>query len=244
MTELLTIGQLAERSGLKRSALRFYETQGLLQPAQRTEAGYRLYAPEAESQVRFIQRAQRLGFSLNDIRQLMDDQSADADVLALAEARFMALEHSLTELLVQQHEMQLFLRDMQTSGRDDRLYRTLSERVCSGTTAPPARSTLDWLLEHSGCVLSHPVAHAILDALSGNHVHVWQEEDGYAILIVNHAPQIEAGLQKLMELEQPCAVQHTLTYAPHPEGFLLTVTGEQAFLYAQLFLALEPEPTP
>jgi len=147
MTELLTIGQLAERSGLKlaersglkRSALRFYETQGLLQPAQRTEAGYRLYAPEAESQVRFIQRAQRLGFSLNDIRQLMDDQSADADVLALAEARFMALEHSLTELLVQQHEMQLFLRDMQTSGRDDRLYRTLSERVCSGTTAPPAR---------------------------------------------------------------------------------------------------------
>jgi len=47
-----------------------------------------------------------------------------------------------------------------------------------------------------------------------------------------------------MELEQPCAVQHTLTYAPHPEGFLLTVTGEQAFLYAQLFLALEPEPTP
>jgi len=98
----------------------------------------RLYAPEAESQVRFIQRAQRLGFSLTDIRQLMDDQSADADVLALAEARFMALERSLTELLVQQHEMQLFLRDMQTSGRDDRLYRTLSERVCSGTTAPPA----------------------------------------------------------------------------------------------------------
>lgn len=244
MTDLLTIGQLAERSGLKRSALRFYETQGLLQPAQRTEAGYRLYAPEAESQVRFIQRAQRLGFSLTDIRQLMDDQSADADVLALAEARFMALERSLTELLVQQHEMQLFLRDMQTSGRDDRLYRTLSERVCSGTTAPPARSTLDWLLEHSGCVLSRPEAHAILDALSGNHVHVWQEDDGYAILIVNHAPQVEAGLQKLMELEQPCAVQHRLTYTLHPEGFLLTVTGEQAFLYAQLFLALEPEPTP
>lgn len=244
MTDLLTIGQLAERSGLKRSALRFYETQGLLQPAQRTEAGYRLYALEAESQVRFIQRAQRLGFSLTDIRQLMDDQSADADVLALAEARFMALERSLTELLVQQHEMQLFLRDMQTSGRDDRLYRTLSEHVCSGTTAPPARSTLDWLLEHSGCVLSRPEAHAILEALSGNHVHVWQEEDGYAILIVNHAPQVEAGLQKLMELEQPCAVQHRLTYTLHPEGFLLTVTGDQAFLYAQLFLALEPEPTP
>src|SRR5689334_17498826 len=68
---MLTIGELANRTGLRTSALRYYEDQGLLEPAERTAAGYRLYDESAEQTVRFIQRAQRLGFSLTDIGLLL-----------------------------------------------------------------------------------------------------------------------------------------------------------------------------
>ena len=73
MTNLLTIGQLAKKVGLRPSAIRYYEEQGLIQPKERSDAGYRLYAPAAESTLRFIQRAQRLGFSLADIHSLLVD---------------------------------------------------------------------------------------------------------------------------------------------------------------------------
>ena len=53
----LTIGELAKQTGLRTSALRYYEQEGLLSPADRTEAGYRLYAPDSLDTVRLIQRA-------------------------------------------------------------------------------------------------------------------------------------------------------------------------------------------
>ena len=99
---MLTIGQLARRVGLRPSALRYYEAEGLLTPGDRTEAGYRLYTPEAADTVRLIQRAQRLGFSLAEIRALLTAWRAgdldDAALLATAEARYLALELSLIHI--------------------------------------------------------------------------------------------------------------------------------------------------
>ena len=69
--KLMTVGQLAKRTGLRPSALRFYEEQGLLAPTAHSEGGYRLYDAAAEETVRFLLRAQRLGFSLADIRTLL-----------------------------------------------------------------------------------------------------------------------------------------------------------------------------
>lgn len=57
--ELLTIGQLAKRIGVRPSTLRFYEAEGLLSPAVRSEAGYRLYDAEAEQALLLIQRTHR-----------------------------------------------------------------------------------------------------------------------------------------------------------------------------------------
>jgi len=57
-----TIGQLATQVRVRTSTLRYYEEQGLLTPAGRTESGYRLYDEQAEQTLYFIQRAQRLGF--------------------------------------------------------------------------------------------------------------------------------------------------------------------------------------
>lgn len=68
----MTIGKLARRVGLSADALRFYEEEGILRPAGKTEAGYRLYGDDAERRLRFIKHAQQCGMTLSEIRQLLD----------------------------------------------------------------------------------------------------------------------------------------------------------------------------
>ena len=65
------IGQVARRTGLTVDAIRFYEKAGLLLPAARSAGGYRLYHDRHVADLEFIQRAQQLGFSLNEIRELV-----------------------------------------------------------------------------------------------------------------------------------------------------------------------------
>lgn len=254
MTETLTIGQLAERVGLRPSTLRYYEEQGLLAPAARSEAGYRLYAPEAEQTLRFIQRAQRLGFSLADIRVLLqglrEHDLNDETIVAIAEERFLAIERRLTELLVLRHEMELFLLDFRQSTAhhadlpSETLFDRLLARVCAGPPDRPlADSTLEWLFDRTRCTLATPDAQAILDALRGRHIHLWQEGDTYCILIVDHDPAIEAALRALVQLEAECRVHQPPRFAPHEEGYLFVAAGENAFIFARLFLALEQEAT-
>jgi MerR family redox-sensitive transcriptional activator SoxR len=67
----LTIGELAKRSGVRTSALRFYEEQGLLR-SERDGSGYRRYPRAALRQVAFIVFAQRIGMSLNEVGRLLD----------------------------------------------------------------------------------------------------------------------------------------------------------------------------
>ena len=108
--KMLTVGQLAKQVGVRSSTLRFYEDKELLIPDGRSESGYRLYKPAAADRVRLIQRAQRLGFSLADIRPLLDawanKEGKNATVIATAKNRFLALEKQMTQLMVLKHEMQ------------------------------------------------------------------------------------------------------------------------------------------
>jgi DNA-binding transcriptional MerR regulator len=67
----LTIGQVAERTGFRASALRYYEDLGLVTPSARTDAGYRLYDDDALSRLAFIARAKQLGCSLEEITDLL-----------------------------------------------------------------------------------------------------------------------------------------------------------------------------
>lgn len=68
----LTRAVVARMAGVGLETLRFYEQKGLLEEPERNEAGYRIYTPEALERLAFIARAQDLGFSLTDIRQLLD----------------------------------------------------------------------------------------------------------------------------------------------------------------------------
>lgn len=68
---LMTIGEVARQAQVTTSALRFYEAERLVVPASRTTAGYRLYAPEQVDHIRFIRRAQRLGLTLAEVREVL-----------------------------------------------------------------------------------------------------------------------------------------------------------------------------
>ena len=65
------IGSVARQAGVSIDTVRYYEKNGLLNPAARLPSGYRRYEPLQLSRLRFIKRAQQLGFTLKDIRELL-----------------------------------------------------------------------------------------------------------------------------------------------------------------------------
>jgi len=67
----LFIGELAERGGTTRKAIHLYEAAGILAAAQRTASGYRTYDAEAVRVLEFVRRAQRLGFTLVEIGEIV-----------------------------------------------------------------------------------------------------------------------------------------------------------------------------
>lgn len=67
----MTIGTLAQRAQVPISTLRFYERRGLLSPATRTASGYRRYSESDVLRVRFIRRAAELGFTLEELLELL-----------------------------------------------------------------------------------------------------------------------------------------------------------------------------
>lgn len=102
--ETLTIGQVAERTGFTPSSLRYYEGIGLVVPAGRSDAGYRLYDETAVGRLAFIARAKQLGCTLEEITDLLAvwDQSSCGPVQrrfhALVTEKIAATERRLAEL--------------------------------------------------------------------------------------------------------------------------------------------------
>ena len=251
----LTIGQLAKRVGVRTSTLRYYEEEGLLSPTRRSEAGYRLYDERAEETLHFIQRAQRLGFSLDDIRSLLrgwqDGDLTDEAILNIAEARYLTLERQITPMLVLRHELQLFLQDMTRQQRrepDQPHLNRILERICGNPLNQPAETMLNWLVQHTNCHLQSQRGQDLLHQLRGQHVHVWQVEQEYHILITSSDPAIGQVLRELALLEADCQANAHYHQAPelrhNDEGYLFIARGEHAFIFARLFLALETdEPT-
>lgn len=241
----MTIGQLAKASGVSRSTLRYYEEQGLLKPTGRTAAGYRLYAKEASETLRFIQRAQRLGFALNDIGLMLSD-NADSLLNDIAERRYIEIERQLTELLVQRHEMSAFLADIRSKDSDiSSVFDRMIDRICihEHETPAAAAATLDWLVTQSNCVLNDSDAKDLIAPLAGRHIHIWRESNEYKILIPTHDPTVEAALQQVANIEAQCHAHETPRLEKTDEGYLFVAHGERAFLFAQFFLDLESAKT-
>ncbi|MCP2251078.1 DNA-binding transcriptional regulator, MerR family [Lentzea aerocolonigenes] len=69
---MVRISELARAAGVGISTVRFYERRGLVNPTARTGGGYRHYDQEALRRLKFIRRAQRLGFTLTEVEQILD----------------------------------------------------------------------------------------------------------------------------------------------------------------------------
>ncbi len=100
--ETLKIGQLAQRGGVGVETVRFYERQGLIDEPPRRASGYRQYAPETVARLRFIRRAKELGFSLGEIKELLDlrvsPEISTAEVKRTALAKIADLEERIATL--------------------------------------------------------------------------------------------------------------------------------------------------
>jgi MerR family Zn(II)-responsive transcriptional regulator of zntA len=101
---MYTIGKLARQADVTADALRYYEKEGLLAPARKTDAGYRLYDEDAVRRLRFIRQAQRCGFSLGEIGEILALRRSDAacckDVRGVAMDKKLQLEHKIRALQV------------------------------------------------------------------------------------------------------------------------------------------------
>lgn len=249
-SSLLTIGRLAERANVSTSMLRFYEREGLLQPLRRSGSGYRLYGPDAENTLLFIRRAQRLGFSLEDIKLVLGGGAGQKGVpgktvVGIAEQRFLEIERRLTELLVLRHELELFLDDLaervkRSAGEAaTRLYRDLLDHVCGHHDGHVPTASTTRLMRRIGCSLANAERERIFAVLRGRHVHVWREGDGYAVLIPGNDAAVSRALQQLVDAEAGCTAHVDVALTETAEGQMLSAHGDGAFLFAQLFLALE-----
>jgi len=72
MKQGMTIGQVAYEAGVNVQTLRYYERRGILEAPKRSASGYREYSPDTVRLIRFIKRAQDLGFTLSEIEELLD----------------------------------------------------------------------------------------------------------------------------------------------------------------------------
>lgn len=115
----MNIGEAAARSGVPAKTIRYYEDIGLIRPQARGMNGYRVYGDPNVQQLRFIKRARRLGFSVEDCRSLLslyeDRGRASADVKGLALERIAEIDAKLAEL----QQMRLHLTDLIEQCRGD-----------------------------------------------------------------------------------------------------------------------------
>ncbi len=94
--QLLRIGQLARKAGVNVQTLRFYEREGLLAPPSRTASGYRSYTTSALERVRVIRVCQKIGFTLKDIKVVLEPHAVLAARCGAADAKSAAREKMLT----------------------------------------------------------------------------------------------------------------------------------------------------
>jgi DNA-binding transcriptional MerR regulator len=119
----LKIGEVSKRSGVGVEALRFYEKSGLIDPPGRTGSGYRHYDASVLDRLEFIKRAQALGFSLNEIAQIIADMRAGRspcdEVREIVRTRLREVDERMAQMRHYRREMAETLNGWDQSGKVD-----------------------------------------------------------------------------------------------------------------------------
>jgi DNA-binding transcriptional MerR regulator len=110
----IQIGRVSKQTGLSVDAIRFYEKQHLLERRPRTEGGFRLFTSQDIRRIQFIRRAQRLGFSLPEIRELLvlqgDEHEACSHIRDLLQAKLTVVGAKIRELETLEQQLTKNLR--------------------------------------------------------------------------------------------------------------------------------------
>jgi DNA-binding transcriptional MerR regulator len=126
-TTSLQIGRVAQKTGLSVDAIRFYEKSGLLPRPARTQSGYRLYEEREIADLEFIQKAQQLGFSLNEIRELFSIQRHPHEVCEhvrdLIAQKLVVVRAKIADLQRLETELARALRQCRTALRQPSKHR-------------------------------------------------------------------------------------------------------------------------
>jgi MerR family copper efflux transcriptional regulator len=117
----MQIGQVATAAGVNIQTIRYYERRGLLPKPRRRGSGYREYEPETVQLVRFIKRAQELGFTLSEISDLIrlrkTDQRRPTQVRALATAKLDDIERKINQLGAMRQALQVLVEECTCEGK-------------------------------------------------------------------------------------------------------------------------------
>lgn len=100
MTEQFTIGRLAQAGGVNVETVRYYQRRSLLDEPGKPLGGQRQYAPTAATRIRFIKRAQQLGFTLEEVKDLLllEDGQSCKETRLLAEHKLALIEVRIADL--------------------------------------------------------------------------------------------------------------------------------------------------
>jgi Hg(II)-responsive transcriptional regulator len=107
--ETLTTGQVAKSAHVNIETIRYYERRGLIPEPPRRESGYRQYPPDTINRIRFVKRAQELGFSLKEIQELLslrlDPLTPAIEVRNKAEEKVHDIEQRIADLQRMKHAL-------------------------------------------------------------------------------------------------------------------------------------------
>ncbi len=141
MKKRMLTGELAAAAGVKPTTVRYYEHRGLLPPPERTAGGYRMYSPEALVTLRYILRAKALGFTLREIKALVDGRGkpgACADLCAIAERKARNLQASARRAARAERKLRALLAQRPKRSRSTRAC-PLARYLEGGDVAPGRR---------------------------------------------------------------------------------------------------------
>lgn len=141
----MNIGQAAKASGVSAKMIRYYEQTGLIPKAIRSDAGYRNYSPSDVHTLRFVRRARDLGFSVEQIAELLalwrDRGRASADVKAVALSHVAGLKAKIAELQAMTRTLEHLAAHCQGDDRPDcPIIEDLAEAAQGGAPARPKRA--------------------------------------------------------------------------------------------------------
>ncbi len=235
MTATYQIAEVARRSGFPASTLRYYEDVGLVAPAERTDAGYRLYDDRSLTKLAFIARAKQLGCTLEEIADLVTAWEGEqcwpvqARLRSLVESKILESQGRLVEMMAfsaQLREAATALSGHTPDGPCD--------DDCGCTTEPSSPSSSAVQLTSKPADAAPPIACTLGDADMPKRLDAWQEalapvvartaiDDGVRLTFASGASL--ARVADLAVAEQACCMFFRFSVTVDGRGAALEVTA-------------------